>query len=72
MKLSDFGQRIQVVPAREQDIEIHVMDDGSHHTHVGEWRHLMAQVMECPCGFWLPVGACCPQCGRHGRHHGDA
>jgi len=68
-KLSDFGQRMRVVPGTEQDFTLVIGErDYPPHWHVGEVRRMHAQVVQCPCGFWLPIGCCCPSCGRHGRH----
>lgn len=68
-KLSDLGQELRVVPATEMDVAFHFGEGMPPHFHFSELRRMYAQVVACVgCGFWLPIGACCPQCGRHGRH----
>lgn len=67
-KRSDFGQAMRVVPGTEQNFTLCVDADMLPHFHAGELRRIYAQVVECPCGFWQPIGACCPACGRHGQH----
>jgi hypothetical protein len=62
-KLSDFGQRMRLVPAIEFRIGLHFGPEMPAHLHIGELRHYQAQVCEClQCGFWVPIGAPCPAC----------
>ncbi len=64
MKLSDFGQEMRVVPGLEVDFALHLDQEQRWppHWHFGELRRMHAQVTQCQCGFWVPVGLRCPAC----------